>query len=188
MKKILFLFLFSIISHVIFSQNNDLPAFMFEANTGYAVGVNLDSAMNIDAKLMYSFQKFGLILEGGSLLTPEKASLHLYIAPTIFLINNEKWRVPIALGFDLIDGKTQYYGIGGILSAHRSLAKNIYAGVNLGLTYAFDNRYDEYIGDETKTVRYNEGTLTQTVPVYQSKSHYGSYIYIKPSLSIGIQF
>jgi hypothetical protein len=81
-----------------------------------------------------------------------------------------------------------YYGIGGMLSAHYRLLKNFYIGGNLGITYAFNNVYDEFVGFETKTTKYNEATFTQTVPVFERKSHYGSYFYLRPSLVIGIQF
>jgi hypothetical protein len=137
---------------------------------------------------MYSFQKFGVVLEGGSLLASEKAALHFFLAPAYYFVNTEKLRIPLAIGFDLYNGNTMYYGIGSILSAHYRLAKNFYIGANFGITYAFNNVYDEFVGLETKTVKYKEGTFTQEVPVYESKSHFGSNFFLRPSLVIGLQF
>jgi hypothetical protein len=188
MKKLIFLFLFSIVSYTSFSQSNDLPAFLVEANVGYAVGINLDSAVKIDIKVMYTFTKFGFALEAGSLLTPDKYSFHVFAGPMMFFINNEKLRVPLAIGFDLFQGKTLYYAIGTCLSLHYRLTKYIYAGINLGITYAFNNVYDEIVGEKENKIVYLEGTFTQLIPIIESRSHYGSYIYIKPSISIGFQF
>jgi hypothetical protein len=101
MKKVLLVYLFLIISYNAFSQNNGLPAFMIETNAGYAIGVDLDSAMEINVRLIYAMQRFGFIGEVGSFLTPEKNSGHIFIAPMMFIINNEKWKVPLAVGFDL---------------------------------------------------------------------------------------
>jgi hypothetical protein len=50
MKKLLFLYLFLIISYNAFSQNNSIPAFIIETNAGYAIGVDLDSAMEIQTR------------------------------------------------------------------------------------------------------------------------------------------
>ena len=169
---------------------------MAEVNAGYSIGINLDSAIEINIKAIYplqTFQKFGLILEAGGLLTPDEFTFHLFAAPYYTIINNENWRVPIALGFELYHGKSLYYGIGGNISLHRRLTKNIYVGVNLGLTYAFDNIYNEFIGYDIKKEIIDDGTgnamfADRPVPVYERKNHYGSYIYIKPSLTIGFQF
>ena len=162
--------------------------FMVEPNIGYAIGINLESSLQIDVKLMYPFQKFGFAIEAGTILTQEKAHIHVFLGPMMFLYNNNNWRIPVSLGINLFNGKTLYFGFGGFVSAHYKLTKNIYTGFNLGISYAFNNVYDEFTGFRTETVKYNEGTLTRDVPVYERKDHYGSYIYIKPSLMIGFQF
>lgn len=188
MKKALFLILFLSISCIAFSQEYKFPAFMVEANTGYAIGINLNSAMQVDLKLTYLFNRFGFIVEAGSILTPDKASVHIFLGPMMVFMINEKWRVPVAFGFDMFYGNTFYYGIGAIASAHYILTKTMYAGLNLGITYAFNNIYDEFIGYRTITNVYNEGTFTQTVPVYETKDHYGSYVYLKLSAVFGFQY
>jgi hypothetical protein len=62
---------------------------MIETNAGYAIGVDLDSAIEINVRLICPLQRFGVILEGGILLTPEKNSDHIFIAPMMFIINTE---------------------------------------------------------------------------------------------------
>ena len=193
MKAFLFLILFSFTSFAVFPQSNNLPAFLVEANAGYAFGVNLDSAMQIDAKLMYTFQRFGFAVEAGSIFTPDKTSFHVFLGPMVFLINTENWRVPLALGFDLYHGETLYYGVGGFASVHRRLFNHFYIGLNLGVTYAFNNVYDELTGYETKKEVVDDGTgnaifVDRTIPVFKSKNHYGDYFYFRPSLVIGLQF
>ena len=166
---------------------------MSKANAGYAIGINLDNATQIDLKIMYPYQRFGFALEAGTILTPNKASTHVFLGPMIFFINNENWRVPLALGFDLIHGKTLYYGVGGFLSVHRRLVNHFYAGLNLGITYAFNNVYDELTGYQNKKEIVDDGTgnavfVDRTVPIFERKNHYGSYIYFRPSFLIGLQF
>jgi hypothetical protein len=195
MKKKAFLFLFLVISVTVFSQSHDLTAFMVEATTGYALGINVDSAMQLSIKIMYPFERFGVALEAGTILTPDKASFHVFLGPMMFFINNENWRIPLAIGFDLFDGETLYYGIGGFISIHRKLTNHFYAGVNLGITYAFNNVYDELTGHRTERVvtEYPAGSgnavfMDREIPIFERKNHWGSYIYLKPSLLIGFQY
>ena len=193
MKKIVILIIFTITSFTVFSQSNNLLSFMIETNVGYAIGINLDNAVLVDAKIMYPVERFGVALEAGSIFTPDEASFRFFIGPMLFLINNENWRVPIVLGFDLFHGETLYYGIGGFVSVHRRLTKHIYAGINLGITYAWNNVYDVLTGYETKKEVVDDGTgnavfVDRQVPVFESKNHRGNYIYIRPSIAIGLQF
>jgi len=187
MKKIILLFLFFIISYTAFSQSDELPAFMIEINAGYAIGINLNNTIPVNVKLIYSYERFGFVAEAGGLFS-DSSFFHLFLGPMIYVINIPKWRIPIALGFDIFHGESLYYGIGSIFSAHYRLTNNLYVGLNIGITYAFNNVYEEFVEYRTITTIYNETTLTQTVPVYESKNHFGSSIYIKPSLSIGMQF
>jgi hypothetical protein len=189
MKKLFFLLLFSTTSFIVFSQNNDLPAFMLELNTGYSVGINLDNAVQIDIKLIYSFERFGFAVEAGSLFSTDYSAFHLFLAPIYYFINADKWRLPLAVGLDFINDKTSYIGIGGVIAIHYRLAKYIYTGFNIGITYAFNNIYDELTGYKTTVTNFDDGTSkTQTTPIYESKNHYGNNFYIKPSLVIGLQF
>ena len=146
MKTFLFLILFSLSSFAVYSQSNNLPSLLVEANAGYALGINLDNAMQIDAKLMYPFQRLGFAIEVGAVLTPDKTTAHVFLGPMLFLLNNEKWRIPIALGFNLLNGESFRYGIGGFISLHRRLLNHLYVGFNLGISYAFVQNYTEVIG------------------------------------------
>jgi hypothetical protein len=86
MKKLIFLLiLFAIISYIAFAQDNDLSKFMVEADVGYTIGINLESAMQIDVKLIYPYKRFGLVLEAGSMILSEKKAIHFFIAPLSFL-------------------------------------------------------------------------------------------------------
>jgi hypothetical protein len=186
MKKII-LTLLLFIFMLGFTFSEDLPTFLVETNVGYSIGIKLENALQIDARLIYSFRTFGITLQAGSLLT-DKSTIHLFIAPAYYFLNNQKIRIPLAVGFDLFHGKIVSYGIGSMLSVHYRLSKKFYAGGNLGLTYIFNKVYDEFVGYETKKIVYNETILTQTLPVYESKSHYGVSFYIRPSLVVGLQF
>jgi len=188
MKKIVFVVLLSIFSVFAFSQESDFITFMFEASPGYAVGINMESALFINGRIIYPIDRFGLVLEAGSLFTPEEASFNLFMGPMMFLFNNGTWRVPLALGLNIFNGETLYYGIGVIASVHYIFTRYFYIGLNIGITYAFNNVYDELTGYRTVTTVFNEGTFTQTLPVYESRDHWGNYIYFRPSLVIGLQY
>lgn len=199
MKKSIFLFLFFIIACAVFAQENNLPVFMVEFNTGYAAGINLDNAIHLDAKITYPFQKFGFVLEAGSLFTPDKPSFHFFLGPMYFFINDKNWRVPLAIGFDLVNGETLYLGLGSIISVHRRLTKHIYTGLNLRITYAFNNEYEEVTGYKDAAIGVDkngdkiypigsDGTPVLLSPIRERKSHWGSYVYVKPSILIGLQF
>jgi len=188
-KKSIFIVVFIIISHTGFSQSNELPAFLIEANAGYAIGFTLDNTVPINLKLTYLLLgKYGLMLEAGCLLTSDQIYFNGFIGPVVFFYINEKWRVPVSIGLAVIDGNTFYYGIGSTASIHYIFNKHFFMGINLGVTYAFNNVYEELTGYKTITTTYNEGTFTQTVPVYEKKNHLGNYIYLKPLLLIGLQF
>ena len=192
MNKFSIIFFF-IITFSIFSQEDNLPVIMAEFNTGYAVGINTDSGVELGVKLMYPFLKSGVLFELGGIFTPDKPTFHFFIGPMFFIYINDAWRVPVTFGFVLLNGKTLYYGVGGIVSVHRKLTKNIYAGLNIGITYAFNNVYDEITGYKTEKVIADDGTgnaiyIDREVPIIERLDHWGSYIYIRPSLSIGLQF
>jgi len=193
MRKIFVLLAFFITPIVAFPQDNDLPAFMVELDAGYAFGINVNSAVNFEVKLLYTYQRFGFVVEAGALIS-DNTVFHLFLGPAFFFINNEKWRVPVAVGFDLSGGKTLFYGMGGLVAVHYSITKNIYTGINLGVTYAFDNRYDELTGYRKGTYFYTDPDTgfvkegTTDIPVFETKSHFGSYVSITPSIVIGFQF
>jgi len=191
MKKIFVLLVFSIVPFIAFSQE---PTIMVETNAGYSVGINLENNYQLDIKLYYPINRFGLIVEVGSLFPQNDGYFHFFIAPMYFIINTEKWRVPVAIGFDVMGGKNNlYYGIGGSVAAHYSVTRNFYAGINLGIAYAFDNRHQDITGYRTEKVVVDDSTgnavfIDRNVPVFETKSHFGSYIFLKPSIAIGFQF
>ena len=192
MRKIIFIILFFSISCAVFTQEN-IPTFMFETNVGYAVGVNLDNALCFDVRITYPYEKFGFVLEAGSIFTPNKNSFHVFIGPMMFLLDNEKWRIPLSLGFDFFQGETSYYGIGSIISGNFKFTKNLYAGLNLGIAFAFNNIYTEITGYKTSKEVVDDGTgnavfVERTTPILENKDHWGIYIYFKPSALIGLQF
>jgi hypothetical protein len=189
MKRLFLLLSIIFISAYAFSENFNTPAFMVEVNGGYAVGVNLDNAGYFDTRLYYPFGKFGLAFEAGGLFADNSSMLHFLIGPMVYFFNNNKWRVPLILGFDIMNGKTGYFGVGIIAAVHRSFTDHFYMGFNIGITYAFDNIYEEITGYRTTTTRFDDGTSkTQTTPVLENRSHYGNYVYFKPSLVIGFQY
>ena len=193
MKNIFILLVFFIASFSVFSQDNDPPAFMVESDVGYAVGINLNNAVFFDVKLIYPYKRFGFVVEAGGLFFPGNKIFHVFLGPLIFFMNSTKWRMPLVIGMDYISGETAYFGIGSIFSAHRRLTKYLYAGLNLEITYAFINSSEELTGYKTEKVVVDDGTgnavfAEKTVPIYETKQHYGNNLYFKPSALIGLQF
>ena len=192
MKKLFFVL--SIVFILSVSAFSETPNFIIEVSNAYAVGINLNNAYQLNARLYYPFGRFGLVLEAGNIFIQDNNLFNFFIAPVFFIIDTEKWRMPVAVGFDLMRGQNNfYYGIGGMVAAHYSFAKNFYVGVDLGITYAFDNKYDELTGHRTEAYTYvdNNGQPqlgTRDVPIFENKSHFGNYIYFKPSITIGFQF
>lgn len=169
--------------------SDDLPAFMVELNAGYSLGINLNNATQADIRLYYSFEKFGFTIEAGGLFSTDYSAFHLFLAPIYYFINNDKWRLPLAVGLDFINDKTYFIGIGSFIAIHYRLTKYIYTGFNLGVTYAFNNIYEELTGYKKTITNFDDGTSkTQTTPIYEIKDHYVNNFYFKPSLIIGLQF
>jgi hypothetical protein len=166
---------------------------MIEADAGYAIGINLNNAAFSDIRYFTSFDRFGFVLQAGSFFSQETIAYHIFLGPMMNLIKTPKWRVPLALGIDIIGENSHYFGIGSLIAVQYAFTNRFYVGFNLGITYAFNNIYDEITGYRTnKTVGQDDGgndiIITQTVPVMESKNHYGNRFYFKPSLVIGIQF
>jgi hypothetical protein len=196
MKNIIFLIIFTITSYFAFSQN-DLPGFLVEANTGYAFGINLDNVLSVDLKLLYPINSSGINTEIGILHanSVEDLRLRFFIGPMFFFHNSSQWRSLITMGFHVsaniasID-KSFYLGLGSSVSLHRQLTRNIYAGLNLGITYVFNIIYEEIIGYNTSVITNTNTGLTSeyTYPEKKYKNHFGNNFYIKPSLLIGFQY
>ena len=192
-RKFFILLLFYIAPLTVFSQEGDLPTFMVECDTGFAAGINLKSAMLLDVKLVYPYKRFGFVIETGGLVSPDYSVFHLFLGPVFFVVDNLKWRIPLAIGMDLMNGKTAYFGVGSIVAVHRRLTNYLYVGLSVGIIYAFDNLYKELTGYRTEKVVVDDGTgnavfVEKTVPIYENKHHYGNNFYFKPSLVIGLQF
>ena len=189
MKKTVFVVLFCLVSTGIFCLDNDLPDLLFEVNAGYAFGVNMDNAVHFDTRLWYPYERFGLTVGIGGLFSQGYSAFHFFVGPMMYIINNKTWRVPLALGFDIISNDTSYLGSGVVLSAHRRLTDCIYVGFNLEFTYAFNHRYAELTGYRTTEIKFDDGTTkTQTTPIVENKNHYGNNFYFKPSVLFGLQF
>jgi len=173
----------------IFAQENETPAFLIELNTGYAIGINMPSSVPIEIKMVYPYNRFGFTIETGILLA-DNIGFHLFLGPTIFILNNPKIRIPVSLGFDIaiLDKNKFYYGIGGIISFNYSLNKNIYCGFNLEINYNFNNPYNEIVGykdaaigmDENGNKIYpidREGNPVLYMPILENRDHFGNNIY-----------
>jgi hypothetical protein len=176
---VLALSIFSLLAGYAFSD--DLPAFLIEANSGYSLGINLNNAMQFDVRLYYPIRKFGLAVEGGGLFTQSNSLFHFFIGPVMHFVNTPQWRVPVILGIDIMVGKSAHFGIGGTVSVHRRLAKYFYAGLNLGIVYAFYHAYDEITG-------YRNNQELADVPIIENNKGFGNSLYLKPSLVVGLQF
>ncbi|MCL2181021.1 MAG: hypothetical protein FWB83_07825 [Treponema sp.] len=198
MKKFIIFSLFLIISHTAFSQNDTQPVFIIEANAGYSIGINTDSAIQFDVKFIYPYHRFGIILEVGGFFIPDNITFHCFLGPMYKIIDNNKWRLPVALGLEFYQGKTLFYGIGGIISAHYLFSKHFYVGLNIGITYAFNNVYEEITGYRDASIGVDGsgnkvypigpgGAPILQTPIRERKDHYGNYFFIKPSFLIGVQ-
>jgi len=204
MKKYILLVLLALCATNVFPQDFEEPAFLAELTTGYAFGINLQESVPVEIKLVYPIFRFGLTLESGVLLG-ENNGFHFFLGPTFFVINNSKVRVPLSIGLDLCTiNENLYYGIGGIISFNYVLHKNIYAGANLSINYNFNNPYEEVVRIETKDAaigidpetgnkiypmdKEGKPILETRTPIKENRNHFGNYIYIKPSISIGFQF
>ena len=140
-----------------------------------------------------NFNKFGFVLQTALFFYEENINYHIFLGPTFYFFNNPKLRVPLAIGFDVFGNKASYLGIGSLISVQYSFIKSIYIGFNFGITYAFNHIYDELTRYRTEKIVVDDGTgnavfKNRTVPVFESKSHYGNRFYFKPSLAIGLQF
>jgi hypothetical protein len=135
MKKILIVVFVFICIKSVFSQENETPAFIVELNTGYAIGMELPDVVPIEIKLVYPYTRFGFTIESGILLG-ENIGFHLFLGPTIFIINNPRMRVPVSFGLNFnVINKNTFYGIGGIVSFNYAIHRNIFIGANLSINY-----------------------------------------------------
>ncbi len=190
MRKLILLFIMgTVISSFAFSQDIETPAFMIELSAGCGMGINLDNVGFFDIKLLYPFGKFGFALESGGMFSANDGFFHTFLGPMVFLINKNKWRVPLIIGADIFGNNSIYLGLGAIFAAHYSLTKNIYVGVNFETTYAINHVYQEYVGDQIIVTKFDDGsTKTQTIKQYKDRNHYGNNFYFKPSILFGLQF
>ena len=187
-----------------FSQEFKEPAFIIELNAGYAIGIDLPNVIPIEIKLVYPVNRFGLTIESGALLG-DNVGFHFFIGPTFFVMNNYRIRVPLSLGFDInVMNKSTYYGIGTIVSFNYFFHKNMFLGLNLSLNYNFNNPYKEVVRIETKDASIGIDPITGNkiypmdkdgnpiyeihTPIMENRNHFGKYIHIKPTISMGFQF
>ena len=169
------------------------PFFMVESSAGYALGVNLDNAAFFGVRLIYPFERFGLIVEAGRMFPQNSSAFHFFLGPMMYFVNDPQLRVLLSLGLDIMGGETTVLGIGSTLSIHRRLGNFLYAGINLGIVYAFNHIYEVRTGYRTNRVieadsAGNPVFAYRTVPVYENKNHFGNRFHFRPSLLIGMQF
>jgi len=169
------------------------PFFMVESSAGYALGVNLDNAAFFGLRLIYPFERFGFIIEGGGMFSQGESAFHFFLGPMVYIVNAPQWRVLLSLGLDIVGRETTILGVGSTLSFHRRLGNLLYAGVNLGIVYAFNHIYEVRTGYRTSRVIEDDGAgnpvfAYRTIPVYENRSHFGNRFHFRPSLLIGMQF
>jgi hypothetical protein len=207
MKKIILLVMVTVFHHSTFGLENETPSFLMEVNTGFAAGIEMPGFVPAAIKFVYPYARFGFTMEAGGLFSNEKRAFNLFLGPAFFVVNNPKIRMPVSLGFNLLLGegkKGTYYGIGGIFSVNYSLTRNIYAGINIGIDYNFDNPYEEVVrinrkdaaigidpttGNKIYPVDKDGNPVYETnTPVKENRNHIGNYVYIKPTIAVGVQY
>jgi hypothetical protein len=176
----------------VFGQETERPIVMYEAGSGYNIGINMDGAIPLEIRMTIPFDDFGFILAGGVDFAENNGG-HGFIGGTYFIFNNDKVRLPISLGFSISGNqRDSYLGISGLVSYHYVLAKDIYIGFNVEINYNFNHRYTDIIGN-------GEGMATNGVdgwgnpittfpsPKAEVVDHWGNYINIRPTICIGYQ-
>ena len=168
----------------------DTPYFMINLNTGYSVGVNIADGIQYNMNLFYPGERVGLAVEIGVLNIENSNFFHFFAGPMIFLYNSVKWRVPLALGLDILGGdNSAYHGIGCLMSAQYVMSSNFYLGINLGFSYLLNNLFPVQTGTRQVSSLSADGTIvTQTTPVLENKNHIGTRFHIRPSILIGFQY
>lgn len=201
MKKIILIIFFFALVGSAFGLENETPHVLVEVNAGYAFGIELPNSAPIELKLVYPFALFGYTIEVGALLSDAVQAMHIFLGPTFFIINNSRIRAPISLGFDFLrnNKNRSYFGIGGIVSFHYSMTKNIFYGINIEINYDFNNPYEETVGYKDAAIGMDEngnkiypigpkGDPIYYTPVMENKNHIGDNFYIKLMIGIGMQF
>jgi hypothetical protein len=201
MRKIYTIILFFVLTGSVFGVDEEIPSLLLEINTGYAFGIELPNSIPIELKLVYPFRRFGCTLEAGTLLSGDARAIHIFIGPTFFVINNPQIRMPISLGLDVLANynKSSYFGIGGIVSFHYSITKNIFIGTNVEISYDFNHSYEETVGYSDAAIGVDEngnkiyplgpgGNPIYYTPIRENKNHIENNFYIKPTIGVGIQF
>jgi hypothetical protein len=192
-RNIFYILLLLFLAFSAFGQENEKPTVMWELGSGYGFGINMDSLAPLEIRMTIPFKNFGVIIAGGVDFANNIGG-HGFIGGTYFIINNGKMRVPASFGFNVSGNKRNIYlGVGGLVSYHYILTNNIYMGINVEMDYNFNNRYTEIItngsGITTNSVDGSGNPITAfSSPDTEITNHYGSYINIKPSICIGIQF
>jgi len=192
MKKKFFILLLIFINISLFGQDTEEVYFMLEMGSGYNIGINMDSSVPLEFRMIMPIVNFGFLLSGGIDYATNNG-WQLFIGGTYFAISKENMRLPISIGFSYSENnKNSYLGIGGIVSYHFVFSRYLYLGFGLALNYNFRNLYNEIVGNGKGLPQNgidNKGNTITTFPTPKTEiiNHWGDYINIRPTISIGYQ-
>lgn len=174
------------------SYGDGKPLILYELGSGYGIGINMAGSVPLEIRMTVPLSNWGYMLFGG-VDFGKNIGGHGFIGATYFFINNSAMRLPVSLGFTISGNKKNFYlGLSSLVSYHYIFAKNVYAGINLEITYNFNDRYTVIDGNgdgmATNGVDGSGNPIT-TFPSPETKAanHWGSYVTIKPTICIGYE-
>jgi hypothetical protein len=130
-KKFVYVIILGLAAFCAFGQGDEKPLVMYELGSGYSVGINTNNSVPLEFKMIIPFGNFGFMLSGGADFA-ESSGGHGFIGATYFVINNDKTRIPVSLGFSISGNeKHSYIGFSGLVSYQYILTNNIYIGFNM---------------------------------------------------------
>lgn len=192
MKKARFIILISFLAFYSFGQETEKPIFMYELGSGYGFGINMNGTVPLEIRIIYPLKEFFFTLSGGVDFA-EKIGGHGFLGVGYFIINTDKMRVPVSLGFTISRNNSHLYlGAAGMISWHYVFSDKFYLGLNLEAVYNFNDRHTSITGNGkelgTNGVDGSGNPITRfPAPKTGMLNHWGSYINIKPTISIGYQ-
>jgi hypothetical protein len=192
MKKISVIILIVLVSCYAFGQESEKPIVMYEIGSGYGFGINMNSAVPLELRITYPWENFLFTLSGGVDFA-DKIGGHAFLGAGYFIINTDNMRLPFSLGLNLSGNNNHLYlGIAGMISYHYVITDNFYVGINLEATYNINDNYSDITangkGFGTNGIDGSGNPIT-TFPSPETTrlNHWGTYINIKPTISIGYQ-
>jgi len=190
MKKTICLITLSLVVCSLFGQGNETPFAMYEIGSGYSIGINRDNSVPLEIRMVIPFGNFGIMVSGGADFVKENGG-HAFLGVSYFVFNTKSMRVPVSLGFGISGNQKHFYmGFSGMASYHYMFTKNIYAAFTVEVNYSFNDRYNDIVGNGAGSPA-NGVVYPITIlpaPKTEETNHFGSYVYIKPTICIGYQF